>query len=292
MDHSACETDKYLSTVLLLTNSKLWQAFFITGTVKWTIYRNWPWTHTVFFVLHALVMLMKQHSYAFYNGHLSTIYRRRQLLLEKLKKLEFIDCTGDSTRQSSEYSNSPSSTPSSVGSHPDLDTVSHAIDAAKSLDHKQVSLFERVIKDEVDSLGDELKGTASQSSKAYPHNLTFMRHYEWIPLPTVVYELEYPRLERINWAYVAEKLAAMVGIIFVMIQVSQQYICMSSLNATRSQLLTQSQDPVVAITIEMRDNNMPLAARFKEFPWLLGDLLFPFMMEYLVWPCCLPFVLV
>ena len=27
---------------------------------------------------------------------------------------------------------------------------------------------------------------------------------------------------------------------------------------------------------------MPLADRFREFPWLLLDLIFPFMMEYLV----------
>ncbi|KAJ6782647.1 hypothetical protein PWT90_00200 [Aphanocladium album] len=237
----------------------IWQACFIAGTVKWTVYRDWPWTHTVFFVLHALVMLMKQHSYAFYNGHLSAIYRRRQLLLEKLKKLEFIDCSGDSSMSQL------ASSSSSMGEHTDIHAVLKTIDSTKTLDHKQVYLFERVLKDEVDSLGDELTGTASHSSRAYPHNLTVLGHYKWIPLPTVVYELEYPRLDRINWAYVAEKLAAMIGIIFVMIQVSQHYIY-----------------PVVLVTIEMRESNMPLAARFKEFPWLLGDLLFPFMMEYLL----------
>lgn len=51
----------------------------------------------------------------------------------------------------------------------------------------------------------------------------------------------------------------------------------------RPQPLTQKfKDPVVLVTIEMRENNMPLVARFREFPWLLGDLIFPFMMEYLV----------
>lgn len=85
-----------------LTNKlQIWQTGFIAGTVKWTVYRDWPWTHTVFFVLHALVMLMKQHSYAFYNGHLSAAYHRRQLLLGKLKKLDFIGRTGDSVTDSS-----------------------------------------------------------------------------------------------------------------------------------------------------------------------------------------------
>lgn len=35
-------------------------------------------------------------------------------------------------------------------------------------------------------------------------------------------------------------------------------------------------------TVEMKENHVPLGVRFQEFPWLLGDLIFPFMMEYLV----------
>ena len=32
----------------------------------------------------------------------------------------------------------------------------------------------------------------------------------------------------------------------------------------------------------MKDMGMSLGERFKEFPWMLKDLVFPFMMEYLV----------
>src|SRR5690242_14421755 len=63
---------------------------FIASVVGFTRLRDWPWTHTVFFVLHGLVMLMKQHSYAFYNGHLSSVYKQRRRLLGKLKELERI----------------------------------------------------------------------------------------------------------------------------------------------------------------------------------------------------------
>lgn len=35
-------------------------------------------------------------------------------------------------------------------------------------------------------------------------------------------------------------------------------------------------------TVEMKEIGMPLRERFKEFPWMLMDLVFPFMMEYLV----------
>lgn len=46
-----------------------WQIFY-TVTVIWvSFWRDWPWTHTVFIVLHVFVLLMKQHAYAFYNGY-------------------------------------------------------------------------------------------------------------------------------------------------------------------------------------------------------------------------------
>jgi len=47
----------------------VWQAVTLFMILAWTYYRDWPWTHTIFMVLHTLVFLMKQHSYAFYNGY-------------------------------------------------------------------------------------------------------------------------------------------------------------------------------------------------------------------------------
>jgi sterol O-acyltransferase len=47
----------------------LWQAASLFAIVAWTYYRDWPWTHTIFIVLHTLTFMMKQHSYAFYNGY-------------------------------------------------------------------------------------------------------------------------------------------------------------------------------------------------------------------------------
>jgi sterol O-acyltransferase len=49
----------------------IWQSFFLAAILAWTWYRDWPWTHTIFIVLHTLVFVMKQHSYAFYNGYCS-----------------------------------------------------------------------------------------------------------------------------------------------------------------------------------------------------------------------------
>ena len=40
-----------------------------------------------------------------------------------------------------------------------------------------------------------------------------------------MYELEYPRSDTVSWSYVVEKLVAIIGAIFFMIQVFQYSIC-------------------------------------------------------------------
>lgn len=212
----------------------------MTSVVGLTLWRDWPWTHTVYFVLHGIVMLMKQHSYAFYNGHLSTVYKSRNSLLSKLKQLDLVDpASAPSTNVppvselSTDHLGVPPSAEQrrrSISQLPDeeetdIDKICRAIASKEPLDDEQIFLFERIIKWEIDAMADELKGTASDIKDAYPNNLSFINHYKWIPLPTVVYELEYPSSDKISWPYVAEKMAAMIGILFVMIQISQYSIC-------------------------------------------------------------------
>ncbi|KAH6613742.1 MBOAT, membrane-bound O-acyltransferase family-domain-containing protein [Chaetomium sp. MPI-SDFR-AT-0129] len=255
----------------------IWQMAFIGGVVGFTRLREWPWTHTVFFVLHGLVMLMKQHSYAFYNGHLSTVYKQRKWLLGKLKGLEKVSpVASPSTTEppvadigTTHLAKIPSAKERRLSlPHEnllDIEKIVTAIDSGEPLDQEQIHVFERVLKWEVDALSDELRGKSTKPGREYPHNLTLANHYEYLFLPTVVYELEYPRSKSINWYYAAEKFAACFGIILVMNLISQTSIY-----------------PVVMETVRMKEEGVPLADRFREFPWMLLDLIFPFMMEYLL----------
>ncbi|KAI1107078.1 MBOAT family protein [Jackrogersella minutella] len=261
----------------------IWQTLFIASVVNLTLLRDWPWTHTVFFVLHGLVMLMKQHSYAFYNGHLSSVYKKRQTLLLKPKQLESISPVTSpsltsprvSALSTSHLAHPPSAdeyherrhslSKSRSGDQNDIENISRAIEAAEPLDMEQLHVFERLIKWEADALSDELRGKATDPTHYYPNNLTFLNHYEYIVFPTAVYELQYPRSETIDWSYVAEKACALIGVIFVMIMISQAFIY-----------------PVVMRTVFMKESGWTVAQRFGEFPWLLSDLIFPFMMEYLL----------
>lgn len=155
----------------------------------------------------------------------------------------------------------------------DLAKIARAIRSEAPLDFDQIQSFERIIKAEIEGLREELNGKCSNGRNCYPLNLNVRDFAGYIPLPTVVYELEYPRQDHINWYYVAEKTAATFGVLGVMIVISQAYIY-----------------PTVITCVNMKEQGMPLQLRLKEFPWVLSDLLFPFMMEYLlawyvIWEC-------
>lgn len=155
----------------------------------------------------------------------------------------------------------------------DLAKISTAIRSEAPLDFDQIQCFERIIKAEIEGLREELNGKCSNGRNRYPLNLNVRDFAGYIPLPTVVYELEYPRQDHINWYYVAEKTAATFGVLGVMIVISQAYIY-----------------PTIITCVNMKEQGMPLQLRLREFPWVLSDLLFPFMMEYLlawyvIWEC-------
>ncbi|KAE9378053.1 hypothetical protein N431DRAFT_328731 [Stipitochalara longipes BDJ] len=261
----------------------IWEIFYLVAVLGWTLFREWPWTHTVFFVLHGLVMVMKQHSYAFYNGHLSEEYKMRAALLSKLKQLDSVAPADTPSATSPKFSSSLSyldSKPTALDLNQrrqsrtytneegtsNIDQVAAAIESGEALDLGQIQIFERIIKWEIDALSEDIKGKCTRSDNIYPNNLTISNHYEYIVLPTLVYELEYPRSDNINWYYVAEKTAAVFGVLAVMNLISQAFIY-----------------PVVVKTIEMKDAGMLLQERLGEFPWILSDLIFPFMMEYMMW---------
>jgi sterol O-acyltransferase len=157
----------------------------------------------------------------------------------------------------------------------DIASIGQAIEAGQALDEEQIQTFHRILNTEITILDEELRGKCKTTDNVYPNNLTLYNFVEWTCLPTLVYDLEYPRQERVNWWYVAEKSAATLGVIWVMIIISQAYIY-----------------PVVVETVRLRDAGMSLDERWKEFPWVVSDMLFPMLLEqllswYVIWECLL-----
>ncbi|TGO25234.1 hypothetical protein BPAE_0084g00010 [Botrytis paeoniae] len=151
-----------------------WEILYLSMVISWTLFREWPWTHTVFFVLHGIVMLMKQHSYAFYNGHLSEQYKTRSKLQRKLKQLDDISpiqtpsaTTPAASSLSTSYLDARPTSDDVYQRVSDrrrsivdsaTDKVAAAIDSGEPLDVDQVQTFARILKWEIDFLGKELEG--------------------------------------------------------------------------------------------------------------------------------------
>ena len=158
---------------------------------------HWTWTAQVFFTLHSLVFLMKMHSYAFYNGHLSNTEHR----LSALDNPEHA-----STEAVVRY-------PSSSTNLNELDT---ATEKKKNEDDKEALSQLR------EDLALEL--TSPLGHVTYPQNLTLFNYIDYVLCPTLCYELEYPRTAKRSWAELFYKTLAVFGCIFLLTITSEEFI--------------------------------------------------------------------
>ena len=226
---------------------------------------------------------------------MSCVYRRRSLLEQKLRQLNDIkpqemslarpsltgvlaatgidDACEDNLIRRRSFG--PKSSTDFSKEESEITSIGQAMEAGKPLDEEQIEAFRRVLTTEIIILDEELRGKCTTTDNVYPNNLTLYNFLEWTCLPTLVYDLEYPRQERVNWWYVAEKSAATLGVIWIMIIISQAYIY-----------------PIVIETVVQKDAGMSLDERWKEFPWVVSDMLFPMLLEqllawYVIWECLL-----
>ncbi|KIK93518.1 hypothetical protein PAXRUDRAFT_34014 [Paxillus rubicundulus Ve08.2h10] len=72
-------------------------------------------------------------------------------------------------------------------------------------------------------LGSELVSTGPQRV-TYPENLTWKNFCTYMLIPTLVYELEYPRTDRIRLGYVVEKTIAFMGSFALLYTVTESFI--------------------------------------------------------------------
>jgi sterol O-acyltransferase len=72
-------------------------------------------------------------------------------------------------------------------------------------------------------LDDELTSTG-KDGVSYPHNLTYANYLDYLLIPTLVYELEYPRTSSIRPLYVVEKTLATFGTFFLIYAITEHVI--------------------------------------------------------------------
>jgi sterol O-acyltransferase len=117
------------------------------------------WVQSGFFVLHTIAMLMKLHSYSFYNGELSTYVIR----LSELKK-KYANLMGESKKFDNEVN-----------------------------ENERRQILDQ-LKEKIEQVEGYLHSPAGNI--CYPENVTFLNYIDFLLVPTLVYELEYPRTEK------------------------------------------------------------------------------------------------
>ena len=164
---------------------------------SWPFIFHWTWTAQVFFTLHTLVLLMKMHSYSFYNGHLSSTEHR----LSALDNPESAS-TAAAVRYPSQNTQ--------------VDEVEEAEEEEKNENEKNnlTQLREDLAFELVSPLGHV----------TYPNNLSMMNYADYILCPTLCYELEYPRTSKRNWVELFYKTLAVFGCIFLLTLISEEFI--------------------------------------------------------------------
>ncbi|KAJ6036629.1 Sterol O-acyltransferase [Penicillium herquei] len=183
------------------------EAIWLAVWINWPFMRLWTWTAQVFFTLHVLTILMKLHSYAFYNGHLSTTERR----------LADLDKAGDVAPNSPQAVHYPE--------------PQHRRPSMKHLSDDLLST-EPLLRLRED-LATEL--TSPLGNISYPQNLHIGNYVDFLFCPTLCYELEYPRRRERRWSEIAYKTAAVFGCIFLLTLTSEEFI-VPVLNEANNQL--------------------------------------------------------
>ncbi|KAG0263374.1 hypothetical protein BG011_008896 [Mortierella polycephala] len=208
------------------------QVLFLLLAIAWTIWRDWPWVQSGFFTLHAITMLMKIHSYIAYNGELSekSIQLKRIQDAYALMKKNDIRTTDDGHISDSADSNNKDSdvgysycTPGKQsGSRHHHRRASEAAAALlKDPSSAALTVDANLVAIEIDDLKSDLK---CQNGELWPANVTVANFIDYLIVPSLIYELQYPRTSKIRPMYVFEKSVATLGTFTLLYLTTEHYI--------------------------------------------------------------------
>ncbi|ODV58686.1 sterol acyltransferase, partial [Ascoidea rubescens DSM 1968] len=151
-------------------------------------FNNYPWIGRIFLFLHSLVLIMKIHSYAFYNGYL---WKIKNELKNSLNLLNHYQNKLNKLNNSNENENENEN-----------ETPKHLIHFCE---------FEL--------------NTHSSKDSTFPNNINVKNFVQYTLFPTLVYQIiEYPRTQKIRWNYLLIKIIAIFGVIALMTTLAQEWM--------------------------------------------------------------------
>ncbi|KAK5995956.1 putative sterol O-acyltransferase 2 [Cladobotryum mycophilum] len=250
----------------------IYQAIWLSVWIMVPFWFEWTWTAQVFLLLHTMVLLMKMHSYAFYNGHLSETEKR-------LRNLDMPNPSRADRRPAYFYPSADYRKGSVSGISLPATALNGQLDGGlrQRISAKQDDDYEheQTSADEVDELREDLARelTSPIGNVTYPRNLTWANYFDYLLCPTLCYELEYPRVSKINWTSLNAKIIATFGCIFLLTITSEEFILPVLVDAERRLDVARNGGPDHdSIALET------LLILSETISWLL----FPFMLTFLL----------
>ncbi|OTA01027.1 Sterol O-acyltransferase/Diacylglycerol O-acyltransferase [Trichoderma parareesei] len=291
----------------------VYQVLWLAVWIVVPFWLDWSWTAQVCLLLHTMVLLMKMHSYAFYNGHLSETEKRLRSLDEPNpsradRRPVYLYPSADHRKGSvsgvslprplelkhEEDNNDalvkPKKTRKQGGGSIDKGTSTamngngngHVSHEPEPEPESPEADAEPTSADEIDTLRDDLARelTSPMGNVTYPRNLTWANYLDYLCCPTLCYELEYPRTPAINWTALVSKIIATFGCIFLLTVISEEYIHPVLIDASRRlELLSSSSS-------SQQSSSSSSSSVFLESCLILAEtiswLLFPFMLTFLL----------
>jgi sterol O-acyltransferase len=244
----------------------IYQVAWFSIWVVLPFWNEWTWTAQVFLLLHTMVLLMKMHSYAFYNGHLSETEKRLQQLDKPTPNADRAPAYFYPTAESSRGSFSQGGKGANGTITKNKGAKPHDNDDLND-GHSEKSFDDSKSTDELETLRDDLARelTSPMGNVTYPANLTIANYLDYLLCPTLCYELEYPRTESINWTSLNAKIIATFGCIFLLTITSEEFILPILTDAsTRLESAASASESLLILA--------------ESISWLL----FPFMLIFLL----------
>jgi sterol O-acyltransferase len=176
----------------------LLQTVVVLGSILWSLEMEWNWPQTMTFTLHAMVIFMKMHSYLSTNYYFEVLHRKYK---NEQKQAESSEINFVNDGPSIDHSEFRKRTRASLTKTPETIEKTNP-------SHSPNSSFHDLSKDGVE----------------YPENITLSNFVDFLLVPTLVYELKYPRTDFFRFRYLIEKIMSMFGGIAALYFVIEYYI--------------------------------------------------------------------
>lgn len=213
------------------------------------------WIGRVFLVLHMFVLLMKMHSYAFYNGYMWKTLRELQFSEGFLHHLN-----EDLVELPEGY---------------ELDsTKALIVDSIAfckfELLHQSLALDKAKDNAILDMNSEQLCSTLVK----FPSNINLKNFFQYTMFPTLLYALVFRRTSFIRWNFFLEKLCALSGVIFLMLIVAEEsiYPQVVACNHLRKEQLS-SKDRVAFGLLTLINLIPPLAMEYLFTFYIIWDVI-------------------